>query len=121
MTGYANNLLFDGQHLPKLRENDRFKYAGEEVTATDQRLQAFYSTDLDRNFKDAYREIMEMRAIGKLRPFVEGEPIGALPRRVRTKTMTPAAIRKTYNSWRDDKQKAMLALRAKNDTVLGSD
>jgi len=63
------------------------------------------------------REVNEMRKAGTLRPFTEGEPIGALPRLVEA---AEDAVDPKYARARvmEDRRREMLALRKSNDADM---
>lgn len=63
-------------------------------------------------------EIAEMELDGTVRPFVEGEPIGACNN---GQTTGPAPALKTRNEVMEDRRKAMLSLRRRNDRFLNGE
>ena len=61
-------------------------------------------------------EIEQERLAGKLKPFVEGEPIGCIKNWPRD----PAPALKSEKDLYDERQKCMLELRRKNDETMDS-
>lgn len=75
----------------------------------------FERPDLEPLVREIMLEIAEERMAGKLRPFVEGEPIGVLPRLVRKRALTDTEVCKARNRRMEDHRREMLALRKSND------
>lgn len=74
--------------------------------------------ELDPIVREIEREVAADRLAGRLKPFIEGEPIGVLPRRVRVKS-----VRRYWNDHdtrMEEKRAEMLALRARNDATIES-
>jgi hypothetical protein len=83
-----------------------------------QDMSAFFCPLFEATVREVCREVAAMRAAGTLRPFTEGEPVGALPRRVRLKPPTPARLKREHDQRMQDRQREMLALRRRNDANI---
>lgn len=78
----------------------------------------FLEPTFDELLNDAVREVEEMRLNGRLRPFVEGEAIGAYREQPKPKPLTPAALRREHNERMQRRQANMLRMRWRNDAFL---
>lgn len=83
-----------------------------------QSMAQYLEPGLDMTVREIMHEIEEDRYHRKLKPFVEGEPIGVLPRLVRKPRLTEAQFRKERNKRLDRQQEEMLTLRAKNNRTM---
>ena len=54
-------------------------FSGEKLNPTDDAIDTYLSPLLDAEVHGIIRETEELRHLGKLKPFIEGEPIGAYP------------------------------------------
>lgn len=63
-------------------------------------------------------EVRENIGLRLMRPFVEGEPIGACNNQPPPRQVTDEELVQIHNRWREQDQKALLELRAKNDATL---
>ena len=95
-------------------------FHGEARTASDKELEHHYNPPLDQEIREIEREVDAMRHAGTLRPFVEGEAIGAFPRRVRSLRLSKEELNTLHNERMQRRQTAMLAHREQNDRVLDS-
>lgn len=81
-------------------------------------LMRFFEPSFEETLDEVCLEVAEMRYSGKLRPFIEGEPIGAYKRIPRPKPPTAAQVRDYHNRSREFARKEMLELRAENNRRL---
>jgi len=72
---------------------------------------------IDATVKEIIHEVNEMRRAGTLRPFVEGEAIGALPRMVEP-VCSAVDPRHEQRCRMEDQRREMLALRRSNDATM---
>jgi hypothetical protein len=95
-------------------------YSGEDLNEGDNALDNWYNPLLDNTVRQIAQEVAQMRIAGTLTPFIEGQPIGVLPRRIRVRPLTDVQIRKEYNKRKEEERDAMLALRKRNNTTMKS-
>jgi hypothetical protein len=81
-----------------------------------QRMQRYEQPLLDPLVREIEQEVEQMREAGTLRPFVEGEPIGVIPRLVAPRPRP--VVDKSRRM--EEKRAEMLALRRRNDAVMRS-
>ena len=74
--------------------------------------------DIEPILREIERETIALRYAGKLPPFVERQPIGVIPRRVRVRPPTATQMRKVHNHRMEEQRAEMLSLRRKNDAIL---
>lgn len=84
----------------------------------DAQLLHLLSPMLDTSVREINQETEALRAVGMLSPFTEGEPIGLLPRGVRSRRATEAQVVKAHNKRKEDQRSDMLKLRANNDATI---
>lgn len=75
---------------------------------------------IDATVREIVREVQDMHYAGAVKPFREGEPIGACPRRVVKKKLTKDQIRKFHNERMTRHREDMLALREQNDAEIAA-
>lgn len=83
-----------------------------------QAMLRFFEPSFEETLREVMAEVFEMRMSGTLRPFVEGEPIGALPRVVKKRLLTPEQMRRSHNETMRWRREATLELRRKNDATI---
>lgn len=83
-----------------------------------QTLVKYLEPSFDNTLKEVLREVYRMRTDGKLRPFVEGEPIGAyapLPQPPRATDAEVHDYHRRKHEWQRDE---LRMLRTKNDETM---
>lgn len=99
-------------HVLPTTANDHDMRPGRE-DAEDLALRTFLNPDFEATLREVCHEVESMRLSGTLRPFVEGEPIGVLPKRKKTKpTKTDP---RAYARKMEEQRAEMLELRRRND------
>lgn len=68
--------------------------------------------------REVAEEVEQMRLAKVLRPFVEGEMIGVLPRRVRKKPLTEKQRRTNHARRMEMQRDEMLLLRSRNNNLM---
>jgi hypothetical protein len=94
------------------------EYGFRELNRRDRDTEDYLSPEFDTTVKEVTREVEQMRAAGKLRPFIEGEAVGVCPPRVRRVKVTRHTVSQEHNRRMEEKRAEMLKLRAKNDKAL---
>jgi hypothetical protein len=93
-------------------------FSGEGMRPIDNDLDNYLNPLFESTIRQIVQEVEEMRLAGTLKPFVEGEHLGKLPRGVRPKKMTAAQARAAHNQRMQQRQEDMLALRKRNDGTI---
>lgn len=75
-------------------------------------------TPIDAPVREIERETQQLRLAGKLKPFVEGEPIGTLPKKAPVKNVSSEEMAAAANKVKEGKRSAMLEHRARNDAAM---
>lgn len=95
-------------------------FSGDRLNGFDNALDNWYNPLLNNTVRQIAQEVEQMRQAGMLRPFTEGEHVGALPRRVHSKKVTDAQVAKFYKQRKEEQREVMLQLRARNDESIRS-
>ena len=74
--------------------------------------------DLERIIAEIFREIQEERMAGVVKPFVEGEPIGACPPPRPVVVFTREQLVAAHNARMERKREALTTLRERNDRTI---
>lgn len=110
-----------GNHIAiSKRRIDPDQEQGKPETAHDADTFGEFAPTLDSTLHEIMMELQRDRAYGMIRPFVEGEAIGACPRRVSRPRITAAQHTKEKNKRRERQRAEMLELRTKNDAIIAS-
>lgn len=72
----------------------------------------------EETVREVIREVAELRYLGKLEPFYEGQPVGAYKKIKRPKAPTKKEIAEYHRKRREWQREEMLSLRAKNDQIM---
>lgn len=83
-------------------------------------MRRWLSPQLDELLTDIKQEIAEMFEAGTMRPFVEGEHIGRIPKRVKKRSIGDQALRKEQARRKEEQRADMLALRKRNNATMRS-
>ena len=78
----------------------------------------YFEPNFEETLREVCLEVAEMRIEKRLRPFVEGEPIGAYKKPPKPKRVTDAQVREYKRKRYEWGQEELRALRAKNDAEL---
>ena len=95
-------------------------FSGDKLNPTDDATDNYLSPLLDAEVHGIIRETEELRHLGKLKPFTEGEPIGAYPGKAKTRKVTNAENTKYLNRRKEIEREEMLERRARNIATMKS-
>ncbi len=110
------NNVFDGQVLSTPRDGHDYRIGADDEEH--QRMLRHFEPSFDTAIRESIAEIAEMRMAGTLRPFVEGEAIGAAPAPKKPKKHTAKELKQYQDQRRQWQREEMLALRRKNDEAI---
>lgn len=110
--------VIDGRVMPTMSNDNLTKLGTRDLE--DAAAQAWQFPPFEALVREVEQEVEAMRHNGLLRPFKEGERIGVLPRRVRSRKLTAKEHEREHNERMQRRQHAMLAQRAKNDEIIAS-
>ena len=110
VTGFG--MMFASEDSPGVKN---MTLSGDRLNRIDDTTDNWENPLLDWVVREIVREVAEMRLLGTLMPFREGQHVGMLPRRVPVKKLTKAQFAKLHNERMTREREAMLQLRAKND------
>ena len=110
------HFIIDNKVVPSLKLDDNRKLGQEDQEH--QRMQRYFEPSFEDTLREVCHEVFQLRIEKKLRPFVEGEPIGAYKKIPPPRKYTPKEVVEYRNKRRQWAQAELLALRAKNNEAM---
>lgn len=110
------HLIVDGKSEPPNRPDNLTKLGQDDNEH--QVMQRFFEPSFEESLKEVLQEISVLHNLGLLRPFKEGEPIGAYHKPPKPKRLTDKQVIEYRNKRRQWAREEMLTLRARNDITM---